>query len=1240
MPDLTELDLLTEAHPRGVRGEMLRVRVDVDLLQIHGIPLRIGENIKPYLVHLNLRRGRAERLTRRLHTFFAAIAAARVYRADGGWLAIEEIGKLDGWSRENGGSVAKLIANEFEIGGRHLGVIEQRGKGPEAQIRLRMPATHVEIGELPDSVRELFAPELQGAALDEDRQPQPMVENDPAFAVAHALRAASPGGPSLLVSPLYRGGRCSLVFGGLAIRRLDTTRGRPVASSVLVKVPIGLHPSNAVALHEKALDDEARLLGELAGAPGLPARVERLRLDLQPISDALARRHAITVRSDAREIHAMIIPLGHPRTVEAEPRLLSGVLDETTSPRRRLTRRNIHNVLLLAERLASLTHLLHARRRAHRHLTADAIVMRYELGIFEHILAADLAASVVTPVGSDDLLVRDLFDLGSVLIHAVTGRRPSADWRAFRPPSFPGREMIQDALEGESDAVAHFVFLVCHYLLEASPGAAASDASTVDVLEHFLDEIEHLRMVHWSKARGVPDRQRSSAGRTGFGGMAPRTGGPRSSADPVATRLVTIANLVDMSTLRDWCTRYITSYEWHASYAQPGDLHVARGQRGPDGALTPDACIAILQLGFGRSAAHEMRKCLWRAIEAGRIDERLAAVLRNYVTHWLREHRFDVVDGHGDPSSRRLGAELDELRARAEAWPAGKLLIDWIDELKRRVPGSRGTAGRNPKAVTDDRLRSWMYAWTLLRQLRDGHAPTDKEVHSIELALRAKNSPEAVFWHILLARAWVGTALDQASDWDASWDKAMRAIVMAVGVAASRQLPFEMAATLSASAYLTRQALAAPELRDALARQGADEDNVRIQAAECALMAADAYQWLDSQEPHYRALLHAAALLQGSPYPERLIQAFQLLALARNNRLLPWNPPELPDDALPEPSVDHQFIRYPAPATGTVERLTERERKLFDDTQRAWLTARSRIRTSDDPGTLVEHGYVSRTAPGYHHLLGAGELHIQIDDNRPGATIDRLLELARQHYGALGNRILDFGCGPGEDARHLARQGHQVWAVDSPMWFAAAARPSTEPGPVFLEWDPVDLAGRICRGAAPPGTPGEVDVVVFRCSLCRVTRRDELLAAAHKLLRPGGLVLATDWIQTRTTDRLTWSCLLDTMRFVDLETLPGYQLLTEGAGLTRFQAWDWRTVSPRSEPAMHRFFQRHLESTRALLAREHSDDRLSPHDRTFLLRAARDLEKLASLSQSSGPLGWMFWGAQKPGTAPCAPTQA
>lgn len=1233
-------------------------RVDVDLLQLDDLALRRGERIDENArERLGLRRGRAKTLTNRIHVAFCALAAARVYRSDG-CLSVDEIGSLDGWARE--GSVAKLLANEFEFG---AGLIQQLGRGGDAQLRLRLAIAEIQVGELPDTVRKLFDREQSTSVPVDDLLPQPIVDRELATAVAEALRDASPD-LTLQVRPAYQGGRSSLVFRGLAVRGLGSTLGQPAATAALVKVPLGIS-GGKLAVNARALDHERRLLTALAGWPGLPVRVEQHRIDLRPLGEALRRQHRVHVHDDALAMDALVLPLGQLRTTEAEPRVLRSILDETASPMRRLSRRDLHNALKLAERLARLLRMLHRERRAHRHLSVDSIIVRYELGIFEAVLAPDLAASVQTPRGADDLLYRDLFDLGRVLAHVITGAALSRERQNFQPPEFPGRRLIMRAVVGEGETVGRLVSSVSRYLLEASPGPdaeGADDLPTVALLDHFLEEIEHIDMLHWARARGVPERRVSLAGATPAapqGALPPREIWERSAADPVATRLVTISHLVDVSTLRRWCERYATNHRWYLSITARRDT--APGD--PSSPLSAEDCLQRMRDGFGRSAAAEMWRYLWTAGPEEPADN-LVRVLRNYATHWTREGRFDIAHAFApEPSpdgrtvSHGVGDELAVLRQRWAAQPDRQLLVDWIDVLTLLGPRYRGaieqrreaSAAAERAAAADpamareyERQRSWLRAGALMQQLQSRTAPPlEKDIRALERALRARSAPEISFWHVLLARAWAAAAAHGAraetGDDEPAWDKAMRALVVAAGVASSRKLPFEMAATLLASAALTGLALTTPELRAAFSSQGVDEENVRVQAAECALLAADAYQWLDAEHHHWGALLEAASLLQGSGFPERLIQALQLVALARNNRVL-YRAQRPPDDSAADPPP--RFERYPLGDAGEPGR-TRRERLLSDEAYRVWLTAAGRSQTSDDPGTVVAHGFFSRYLPGVRQLFRSSALSssLQIelsiapsgDPARPARAVDRLLELAGEHYGQPAmDRILELGCRTGDDARYLARR-HQVWAVDSPLWFAAAreAGPAGDAAaPRFLQLDPVEFARRICDGRPLDGCPAQLDVVLFRCSLCRISQRALVLQAAHRLLRPGGLVVATDWVQTRVTDRTTWARIVGAGRFVDLETEPGYQRLCGEQRFVDFVSWDSAIEPGAGAPAMHRWAQGRLEELRKL-----EDERgrpRSPYERAFLLRMKRDLEALAALSTADGPLGWLFWAARKP----------
>src|SRR5262245_21238344 len=137
-------------------------RIDSDQLQLGHDVVHRGAPITVLRERLGLRKGRASTLTGRIHLAFCALAGARVYRPDG-YLAMDEIATLDGW-RDS--SVAKLFANEFDLGPD--AIVEQRGRGGDAQLRLRIPAAEIRLGELPDVVQQLFGRDPSTSAPTEE----------------------------------------------------------------------------------------------------------------------------------------------------------------------------------------------------------------------------------------------------------------------------------------------------------------------------------------------------------------------------------------------------------------------------------------------------------------------------------------------------------------------------------------------------------------------------------------------------------------------------------------------------------------------------------------------------------------------------------------------------------------------------------------------------------------------------------------------------------------------------------------------------------------------------------------------------------------------------------------------------------------------------------------------------------------------------------------------------------------
>jgi SAM-dependent methyltransferase len=75
------------------------------------------------------------------------------------------------------------------------------------------------------------------------------------------------------------------------------------------------------------------------------------------------------------------------------------------------------------------------------------------------------------------------------------------------------------------------------------------------------------------------------------------------------------------------------------------------------------------------------------------------------------------------------------------------------------------------------------------------------------------------------------------------------------------------------------------------------------------------------------------------------------------------------------------------------------------------------------------------------------------------------------------------------------------------------------------------------------------DVVWGQDAWCYVTDKARLVAECARVVRPGGVVAFTDWLETGPMSDERWAALNGFMVFPYLETLDGYVKLAEMAGL-------------------------------------------------------------------------------------------
>jgi len=206
----------------------------------------------------------------------------------------------------------------------------------------------------------------------------------------------------------------------------------------------------------------------------------------------------------------------------------------------------------------------------------------------------------------------------------------------------------------------------------------------------------------------------------------------------------------------------------------------------------------------------------------------------------------------------------------------------------------------------------------------------------------------------------------------------------------------------------------------------------------------------------------------------------------------------------------------------------------------------------------------------------------------PGGALWELLMGEEIHVGGLGETdalaraadiaapkaVLDVCSALGGPARHLARTiGCQVTGLDAtPKMHAEAVRRTKE---AALD-DKVHFA--LGNALDMPFRAGSFDVVWGQDAWCYVTDKERLVRECSRVVRPGGVVAFTDWVETGAMSDEVWNALHAFMAFPYMETVEGYARLLEGAGLRVMQQED---LSPD--------FARHVQQYLAAVQLTHRD---------------------------------------------------
>ena len=160
--------------------------------------------------------------------------------------------------------------------------------------------------------------------------------------------------------------------------------------------------------------------------------------------------------------------------------------------------------------------------------------------------------------------------------------------------------------------------------------------------------------------------------------------------------------------------------------------------------------------------------------------------------------------------------------------------------------------------------------------------------------------------------------------------------------------------------------------------------------------------------------------------------------------------------------------------------------------------------------------------------------------------------LARKAGVMASSHVLDVCSALGGPARHLAREyGCRVTGLDATQRMHQEALRRTEDAGLA---DKVEF--KLGNALDMPFRAHSFDVVWGQDGWCYITDKERLIQECARVVRPGGVVAFTDWLETGPMSDEEWLALHTFMVFPYMETLDGYAALAEAAGLTVVEKTD------------------------------------------------------------------------------------
>ena len=143
-----------------------------------------------------------------------------------------------------------------------------------------------------------------------------------------------------------------------------------------------------------------------------------------------------------------------------------------------------------------------------------------------------------------------------------------------------------------------------------------------------------------------------------------------------------------------------------------------------------------------------------------------------------------------------------------------------------------------------------------------------------------------------------------------------------------------------------------------------------------------------------------------------------------------------------------------------------------------------------------------------------------------------------------GIRVLDVCSALGGPARHLAKKfACKVTGLDATKKMVEQAIERTEKaGLAHL------ITYKLGNALDMPFKASTYDVVWGQDAWCYVTEKNRLISESYRVLKPGGIIAFTDWVQTGNMTDKEWEDLNSFMAFPYMETLDGYEQILKKTG--------------------------------------------------------------------------------------------